>query len=155
MVIIADSQYLSVNRKLTAYNLFNGINLEIKALFKDSSLFYFTGTELGIVSKDYVIDNNFYIPEYEEVVKELLDGLAVTQIANNIKEKEDINIIGDREWFSKNIKLIKALIDYLPNNNVYLLGYGEDIDIERLKNHFYQEFDIEFLEYNDDYINSL
>lgn len=155
MVIIADSEYLSINRKLTAYNIFKGINLEIKALFKDMSLFYFTGTELGVVPKDYVINPNYVIPEYDEVVKDLIDGLAISNISELVDEKEDINIIGDKKWYSENVKLIKALIDYLPENNVYLLGYGEDLTIERLKNHFYQELDIELLDFNEDYVNSL
>lgn len=155
MIIIADSEYLSIDRKLKAYNLYNGINLKIKALVKDLGLYYYTGTELGIVDKDYVFDKNFIVTETDEVCDELIDGLCVLQIIEIVKESnEDVFIISDDRWYSKKYKFIKALIDTCETD-VYLIGYGEDIPYERLEDIIFgYDGNIE-ISINDEYIENI
>ena len=155
MILVCDTEYLSINRKLKAYNLFNGINLQLKNILNElDDIYYFTYSELGVVSSDTVLNPNYSFSKYNEELSKLIYGLAITQIQSSINDKENLIIIADKSWYKIHSNFVKALIDML-DNDVLVLGYGEDINEELIRNYFYQYLDIEYLELNQDYINNL
>lgn len=155
MILICDTEYLSINRKLKAYNLFNGINLQLKNILNElDDIYYFTYSELGVVSSDTVLDPNYSFSKYNEELSKLIYGLAITQIQSNINDKENLIITADKGWYKIHSNFVKALIDML-DNDVLVLGYGEDINEELIRNYFYQYLDIEYLELNQNYIDNL
>lgn len=155
MILVCDTEYLSINRKLKAYNLFNGINLQLKNILNElDDIYYFTYSELGVVSLDTVLDPNYSFSKYNEELSKLIYGLAITQIQSNINDKENLIIIADKGWYKIHSNFVKALIDML-DNDVLVLGYGEDINEELIRNYFYQYLDIEYLELNQNYIDNL
>lgn len=155
MILICDTEYLSINRKLKAYNLFNGINLQLKNILNElDDIYYFTYSELGVVASDMVLDPNYSFSKYNEELSKLIYGLSITQIQSNINDKEHLIIIADKGWYKIHSNFVKALIDML-DNDVLVLGYGEDINEELIRNYFYQYLDIEYLELNQNYIDNL
>lgn len=155
MILICDTEYLKIDRKLKAYNLFNGINLQLKSILNElDDIYYFTYSDLGVINSEYIIDPNYNFSPYNEELSKLIYGLAITQIQSYINDKEDLIIIADKSWYKVHTNFVKAIIDIL-DNNVLVLGYGEDINEELIRNYFYQYLDIEYLELNQNYIDNL
>ena len=155
MILVCDTEYLSINRKLRAYNLFNGINLQLKNILNElDNIYYFTYSELGIIQSGTVINPNYSFSKYNDELSKLIYGISIAQIKSVITEKEDLIIVADKSWYKIHTNFVKAIIDIL-DNNVLVLGYGEEINEELIRNYFYQYLDIESLSLNEDYINNL